>query len=218
MLQIVLLAAVALFLFWRLRSVLGSREGFEKTMQEIQTNTNNVESVINPSKPDDDGDIDNDISDYVEENSKNAKTLKLIKSANKEFTVESFVSGAKKAYEIILMAFENSDLKTLKPLLDKAVYESFKAVVEDREKKQLSIEANFIGMRDIRITNVYFDKKSNTAEITVTFKSEISAVVKDRSGKVIEGDSNDIKKQKDTWTFTKKLSDKKPNWFLKNTS
>ena len=216
MLQIVILAAVALFLFWRLRSVLGSREGFEKTMQEIQTQTNKINPAASVSNPDDD--FDNDISDYVEENSENAKTLKEIKALNKNFTVESFVSGAKKAYEIILMAFENSDLKTLKPLLDKSVFESFKSVVDDRQKKQLSIEASFIGMRDIRITNVYFDKKINMAEITVAFKSEMSTVVKDKTGKVLEGDPNEIKKQKDIWTFSKKLSDNKPIWFLKSTS
>ena len=113
------------------------------------------------------------------------------------------------------MAFENSDLKTLKPLLDKSVFESFKSVVDDRQKKQLSIEASFIGMRDIRITNVYFDKKINMAEITVAFKSEISTVVKDKTGKVIEGDPNEIKKQKDIWTFSKKLTDKKPIWLQK---
>ena len=216
MLQIVILAAVAVFLFWRLRSVLGSREGFEKTMQEIQTQTNKIKPVPSVSNPDDD--FDNDISDYVEENSENAKNLKEIKALNKNFTVESFVSGAKKAYEIILMAFENSDLKTLKPLLDKSVFDSFKSVVDDRQKKQLSIEASFIGMRDIRITNVYFDKKINMAEITVAFKSEMSTVVKDKTGKVIEGDPNEIKKQKDIWTFSKKLADKKPIWFLKSTS
>ena len=216
MLQIFILAAVAVFLFWRLRSVLGSREGFEKTMQEIQTQTNKIKPVPSVSNTDDD--FDNDISDYVEENSENAKTLKEIKALNKNFTVESFVSGAKKAYEIILMAFENSDLKTLKPLLDKSVFESFKSVVDDRQKKQLSIEASFIGMRDIRITNVYYDKKINMAEITVAFKSEMSTVVKDKTGKVIEGDPNEIKKQKDIWTFSKKLADKKPIWFIKSTS
>ena len=216
MLQIFILAAVAVFLFWRLRSVLGSREGFEKTMQEIQTQTNKIKPVPSVSNADDD--FDNDISDYVEENSENEKTLKEIKALNKNFTVESFVSGAKKAYEIILMAFENSDLKTLKPLLDKSVFESFKSVVDDRQKRQLSIEASFIGMRDIRITNVYFDKKINMAEITVAFKSEMSTVVKDKTGKVIEGDPNEIKKQKDIWTFSKKLADKKPIWFLKSTS
>ena len=73
-------------------------------------------------------------------------------------------------------------------------------------------------MRDIRITAVFYDKKRNVAEITVTFKSEISTVVKDKTGKITEGDPNEIKKQKDIWTFTKKLSDKKPIWFLKSTS
>ena len=216
MLQIFILAAVALFLFWRLKSVLGSREGFEKTLKEIQTQTGTVGEAPNVSSHDDD--LDNDISDYVEEESEHAKTLKAIKNKNADFTVESFVSGAKKAYEIILMSFENSDMKTLKSLLNKDVYESFRKVVEDREKKKLSVEAKFIGMRDIRITSVYFDEKRNIAEITVTFKSELSTVVKDETGKIVEGDPNKIRKQKDIWTFTKKLTDKKPIWFLKSTS
>ena len=216
MLQIVILAAVALFLFWRLRAVLGSREGYEKTLETIQTQTGKSKTVTNLSSPEETS--DNDITDYVEENSENAKTLKIIKEKNKDFTVQKFVSGAKNAYEIILMAFENSDLKTLKPLLEKSVYDRFKSVLEDRKKKKLSVEANFIGVRDIRITNVFFDKKLNKADITLTFKSELTTVVKDKSGKVVEGDSSDIKKQKDVWTFSKLLSNNKPIWFLKTTS
>ena len=216
MLQIVILAAVALFLFWRLRAVLGSREGYEKTLQTIQTQTGKSKTVTNLSSPEETS--DNDITDYVEENSENAKTLKIIKEKNKDFTVQNFVSGAKNAYEIILMAFENSDLKTLKPLLEKPVYDRFESVLEDRKKKKLSVEANFIGVRDIRITNVFFDKKLNKADITLTFKSELTTVVKDKSGKVVEGDSGDIKKQKDVWTFSKLLSNNKPIWFLKTTS
>tara|TARA_B100001250_G_scaffold410465_1_gene436963 strand:+ start:221 stop:871 length:651 start_codon:yes stop_codon:yes gene_type:complete len=216
MLQIVILAAVALFLFWRLRAVLGSREGYEKTLQTIQTQTSKSKTVTNLSSPEETS--DNDITDYVEENSENAKTLKIIKEKNKDFTVQNFVSGAKNAYEIILMAFENSDLKTLKPLLEKPVYDRFESVLVDRKKKKLSVEANFIGVRDIRITNVFFDKKLNKADITLTFKSELTTVVKDKSGKVVEGDSSDIKKQKDVWTFSKLLSNNKPIWFLKTTS
>ena len=216
MLQIVILAAVALFLFWRLRAVLGSREGYEKTLETIQTQTGKSKTVTNLSSPEETS--DNDITDYVEENSENAKTLKIIKEKNKDFTVQKFVSGAKNAYEIILMAFENSDLKTLKPLLEKPVYDRFESVLVARKKKKLSVEANFIGVRDIRITNVFFDKKLNKADITLTFKSELTTVVKDKSGKVVEGDSSDIKKQKDVWTFSKLLSNNKPIWFLKTTS
>ena len=43
MVQILVLAAVALFLFWRLRSVLGSREGFEKTTIKTEDSMKNTE-------------------------------------------------------------------------------------------------------------------------------------------------------------------------------
>ena len=42
MLQIFILAAVAIFLFWRLRAVLGSRDGFEKTLKEIKESSDVV--------------------------------------------------------------------------------------------------------------------------------------------------------------------------------
>ena len=42
MLQIFILAAVAIFLFWRLRAVLGSRDGFEKTIKEIKESSDVV--------------------------------------------------------------------------------------------------------------------------------------------------------------------------------
>ena len=70
----------------------------------------------------------------------------------------------------------------------------------------------------IKLFNQLYDKKLNKADITLTFKSELTTVVKDKSGKVVEGDSDDLKKQKDVWTFSKLLSNNKPIWFLKTTS
>ena len=65
MLQIFILAAVAIFLFWRLRAVLGSRDGFEKTLRDIKetsdvaSNNPEVLDEANYNNP------DNDIFDYV---------------------------------------------------------------------------------------------------------------------------------------------------------
>ena len=52
MLQIFILAAVAIFLFWRLRAVLGSRDGFEKTLKEIKESSDVVSNpkVIDEKK------------------------------------------------------------------------------------------------------------------------------------------------------------------------
>ena len=216
MLQIFILAAVAIFLFWRLRAVLGSRDGFEKTLKEIKESSDVVSDpkVMDKTKNDN---PDDDLFDYVEENSKNAEVFKKMKEFDSEFSVNKFVSGAKMAYEIILMAFERGDTEKLRTLLEKKVLTSFKSVIDKRKKDGLIVDAKFIGMRDIRITNASFSQKTKVADVTLSFKSEITTVVKDSKGSIIEGHPDKIKKQKDTWVFTKNLSDKSPIWFLKST-
>ena len=216
MLQIFILAAVAIFLFWRLRAVLGSRDGFEKTLKEIKESSDVVSNpkVIDETKNDN---PDDDIFDYVEENSKNAEVFKKMKEFDSDFSVNKFVSGAKMAYEIILMAFERGDTEKLRTLLEKKVLTSFKSVIDKRKKDGFIVDAKFIGMRDIRIINASFSQKTKIADVTLSFKSEITTVVKDSKGSVIEGHPDEIKKQKDTWVFTKNLSDKSPIWFLKST-
>ena len=216
MLQIFILAAVAIFLFWRLRAVLGSRDGFEKNIKDVKAPKKVITSpniIEEPSKagPDD------DIFDYVEENSRSADVFKKMKEFDSDFSVNKFVSGAKMAYEIIIMAFEKGDTEKLGTLLEQKVLKSFKSVIEKRKKDGLVIEAKFIGMRDIRIIDASFSEKTKIADITLSFKSEISTVVKDAEGSVVEGHPDEIKKQKDTWVFTKDLSKKSPIWLLKST-
>ena len=216
MLQIFILAAVAIFLFWRLRAVLGSRDGFEKTLKEIKESSDVVSNpkVIDETKNDN---PDDDIFDYVEENSKNAEVFKKIKEFDSDFSVNKFVSGAKMAYEMILMAFERGDTEKLRTLLEKKVLTSFKSVIDKRKKDGFIVDAKFIGMRDIRIINASFSQKTKIADVTLLFKSEITTVVRDSKGTIIEGHPDEIKKQKDTWVFTKNLSEKSPIWFLKST-
>ena len=216
MLQIFILAAVAIFLFWRLRAVLGSRDGFEKNLKEIKNSSEVIQQadvIGEPSK----AQLDDDIFDYVEENSTSAEVFKKMKEFDSEFSVNKFVSGAKMAYEMILMAFENGDVEKLSTLLEKKVLKSFKLVIEKRKKDGFFVDAKFIGMRDIRIIDASFNEKTTIADITLSFKSEISTVVKNKKGTIIEGHPDEIKKQKDNWVFTKNLSDKSPIWLLKST-
>ena len=216
MLQIFILAAVAIFLFWRLRAVLGSRDGFEKTVKDIKESSDLISNpkVIDEAK---NNSPDDDIFDYVEENSKSAQVFKKMKEFDSNFSVNKFVSGAKMAYEIILMAFERGDTEKLKTLLEKKVLTSFKSVIDKRKKDGFIVDAKFIGMRDIRIIDASFSQKTKIADVTLSFKSEITTVVKDSKGAIIEGHPDEIKNQKDTWVFTKNLSDKSPIWFLKST-
>ena len=219
MVQIIVLAAVAFFLFWRLKSVLGSRQGFENPKQNINNKTNSANQNSKSKKNDDIIDlkpnaIDEDVADYVEENSDQFKTLTNMKMIEEGWMVSHFVSGAKLAYEEILMAFENGDLEKIKKMTSNEVYLTFKDVIEDRNLKGIKVEASFGGVRDIRIKDVKLNKKSLEAHITMIFKCDISYSIKDKNDNIIEGGPDNIKKQKDVWTFARKMKSDVPNWYL----
>ena len=220
MVQIIVLAAVAFFLFWRLRSVLGSRQGFEKLNKEVKEKTKS--SKINANSDDKIVDlkstnIDEEIADYVDEKSEQFKTLSELKKIEDGWQVSHFVSGAKLAYEEILMAFENGDLNKIEKLSSKDVYTAFKEVIDDRNQKGLQVEAIFGGVRDIRIKDVKLNKKNQEANITMIFQCDITYSIKDKNNKIIEGGPDKVKKQKDVWTFTRKMNSDIPNWYLTKT-
>ena len=220
MVQIIVLAAVAFFLFWRLRSVLGSRQGFEKLNKNVDKKTksskinSNIDDKIVDIKS---TNIDEEIADYVDENSEQFKTLSELKKLEDGWQVSHFVSGAKLAYEEILMAFENGDLSKIKKLSSKDVFTAFKEVIDDRNQKGLQVEAIFGGVRDIRIKDVKLNKKNLEANITMVFQCDITYSIKDKNDKIIEGGPDKVKKQKDVWTFSRKMNSDIPNWYLTKT-
>ena len=211
LIQLLVLAGIAVFLILRLRGVLGTREGFEKpavTRPDPSSRT---------GKPDFDvieGGPDLDITDHVEEDSDAAKALATMKRVDPTFNVSEFLGGARGAYEMILMAFENGDLDSIVPFISEDVYEAFAGVVDERQRQGLTIEAKFIGISDMTLTDAEFDEVTNEGEISVRFKSEMTSVVRDNAGDVIEGSASEIKRQKDTWTFARKMDSGDPNWRL----
>jgi predicted lipid-binding transport protein (Tim44 family) len=122
--------------------------------------------------------------------------------------------GQKNAYEIILMAYENGDLPTLQSHLANDVYEEFEATVTDRVNKGYKVDANFIGLREIRIRDVIFEDESTNAEITVFFKCELTSVVRDSKEIIVEGSSSKVKSHTDVWTFGRKIGTDDPSWKL----
>ncbi len=207
--QLLVLAGIAIFLILRLKSVLGTREGFEKP------------PLAAPQKPSArskfeviEGGVDRDITDHVPEGSPAAKALAAMKKAEPDFSVTDFLSGARSAYEMILMAFESGDLESVRRFLSDDVYAAFAEVVEAREKEGLKVDANFIGVREIGLKDAQFDEGSRLGEITVKFVGELTSVVRDRNGKIVEGNPNEAVRQKDIWTFARKFGENDPNWQL----
>ncbi|MEZ5750514.1 MAG: Tim44/TimA family putative adaptor protein [Paracoccaceae bacterium] len=208
--QLLVLAGIAVFLILRLRNVLGTREGFERplaTELPSQTATKQRFDVI-------EGGPDRDITDHVPAGSTSAEALAEMKRIEPDFNVGEFLGGARGAYEMILMGFERGELDDLVPLLSRDVFDSFDEVVQIREREGLTVEATFIGVREVELISASFDKNTRNAEITVRFVGELTSVIRDRDGKIVEGDPNRIKQERDAWTFARTMGAENPNWRL----
>lgn len=212
-LQLLVLAGIAIFLVLRLKSVLGTREGFEKPPV-----TDRTEAAAGTPRRRDfeviEGGPDTDIIDHVAEGSREAEALRAMKDAEPDFHVGEFLHGARQAYEMILMAFEKGDMDALVPFLSRDVYESFMEVVEMRQDQGLTVEATFVGLRDVRITGAHFDADTGEGEVTVRFEAELTSAVRNAEGNIVEGDPNEIKRQRDIWTFARRMGMDDPNWQL----
>lgn len=137
-----------------------------------------------------------------------------MKKVDGDFHVGDFLQGARGAYEMILMAFERGELSEVKPFLSDDVYEAFATVVEDRREKGLTIDATFIGISEITLKDAEFDTTTKEAEVTMRFMSEMTSVVRDNAGDIIEGSPTEIKRQRDVWTFARTMGTGDPNWQL----
>lgn len=213
LLQLLVLAGIAIFLILRLKSVLGTRDGFEgpprsaAPSEPANTEKRQGFEVI-------EGGPDYDIIDHVSEDSDAATALADMKRVEPAFNVTEFLQGSRQAYEWILMAFERGNLDEVAPFLAEDVYEAFAQVVDERQAQGLTIEAEFVGVRGTTLDDAKFDNATNRAEITVKFVGELISVVRDSNGEIIEGKPGQSKRQKDTWTFERVMGSDDPNWRL----
>ena len=209
MIQLLVLAGIAVFLIIRLKNVLGTREGFEKPPLPTP-----APQRSGPAFEVIEGGPDLDITDHFEEGTLEAHALADMKRLEPSFNVTEFLSGARGAYEMIVMGYEKGDLDDIQPFLSEEVFDTFVDVVAAREDEGLKIEAEFGGVSETTIHAVNFDKDSNVAEITMRFVCELTSVVRDRGGDIVEGIPDKSKRQKDTWTFSRTMGADDPNWLL----
>ena len=208
-LQLLVLAGIAVFLILKLRSVLGTREGFEKPIvpADAAPKVRRDFEVI-------EGGPDRDITDHVAEGTEAAAALESMKQAEPGFNLGEFMRGARGAYEMILIAFERGDLDSIRPFLSDEVETSFATAIDARNRDGRTVEANFVGLREIAVSAADYDASSREGEITLRFVGELTSAVRDKAGQVVEGSTTEIKRQRDSWTFARTMGGQDPNWQL----
>lgn len=232
-LDIILFAVVAAVLVSRLRSVLGERHGDERQRgnpfdqvrkesaqkQSQQEEEDNTVVPLNPAMSLPKGEAAHvlEISDdVIKVQGKKAEAVKKglqdIANADHLFDLHGFLQGARMAFEMITDSFAKGDREGLEPLLAQDLYAAFESAITDREEKEYTSayelhrikEARFI---DARLGGVM-------AYVTVDFDIEQTTTLKDKDGKVVEGDPNKISEMHDIWTFARDTRSADPNWEL----
>lgn len=210
LIQLLVLAGIAVFLILKLRSVLGTREGFEKPQVSIDTTAPAKRKGFKVIE----GGPDLDITDHIAEGSDAARALAAMKAAEPSFNVGEFLRGSRAAYEMIVIAFERGDLDSIRPFLADEVEATFAQAINAREQAGLTTEAKFLGIRDLALAEAEFDTTTKSAEVTVRFTGELTSVTRNKAGEIVEGSTSEIKRQRDVWTFSRRMGVQDPNWQL----
>ncbi len=141
-----------------------------------------------------------------------AKGLEAIKKADPYFEPQSFLQGAEAAFEMILGYFAEGNKKGLKSLLGDDIYKSFATAIDERNAKGEYLHDMLIGVDKIAIMDARCVK--NVGTITVSIHSQQVRSLRDKDGKILEGDEQTSQTSIDIWVFERKLKSKDPNWLL----
>jgi predicted lipid-binding transport protein (Tim44 family) len=224
-LELVFLAAIAAFVFFRLFSVLGKRTGNEpppydprriETRRPVGTKDDNVVPLARaremPARPT----ARDSVMANVAPGSALALGVEQVREADRSFDPDSFVGGAKVAHEMIARAYADGDRAALKPLLGAEVYASFDSAITAREKAGHKVDFSFVGLKQASLEEAGL--RDRIAEVTVRFVSELISATRDAAGAVIEGAAGVVREVTDVWTFARDTRSSDPNWKLIATS
>jgi predicted lipid-binding transport protein (Tim44 family) len=222
----IIFLALAVFIFLRLRSVLGQRTGRERppydpysAREPVRPSAEKIVSLPNRAaeaaapKPTEQTDASGERwKGIAEPGSAVATGLDAVVSADPNFDAQHFLTGARAAYEMIVNAYAEGDRRTLKNLLGREVYDGFESAISEREKRGETVESRFVSIDNVDIAGA--ELRGRNAQITVRFQSKLVSVTRDKNGNVIDGNAERVTDITDIWTFARDVSSRDPNWKL----
>lgn len=226
--DIIILAALAIFIFLRLKSQLGQisdeekesitkkiksqREQLLKAQVQAEKDTFLNQHKLNGKANDTSNEVDKKYTKHLDQKSIDALNQTL-QSLN--ISAEFFIQGSKTAFEMVLKSFAKSDVKTLELLLSEKLCSGFKKSIDSRKKEDKTLHTEIISIDEGQILAANINK--DKALITVQFLSNQINYLTDKKNKIIQGSKEQINELKDVWTFKKDLKDESPNWIVSTT-
>ncbi|MDA1099569.1 MAG: Tim44/TimA family putative adaptor protein [Proteobacteria bacterium] len=224
-LDIIFLAMVAGFIFFRLRNVLGRRTGEERPPPEPRSSEqsgdrdadnqaagdDNVVALPDRSRLGPDAKPVEEAALWADDSPIGAG-LTEIKLADHRFEPGVFTDGARAAYQMIVDAFAAGDRAGLRPLLNDQVFENFVGAIDDRENKGHTLETEIVAIKGTEIIDA--ELKDKVAEVTVKFVTEMVSVTRDEAGELLSDQPGGTREVTDIWTFARDTRNRDPNWQL----
>ena len=229
----IVFALLAAFVVWKLRSVLGTRNGAEKPPSNpfasrapgrfLRARRGDADSgdsgnrviplpgaaespvAIAPAK-------DDRWKPNAEPGSKAWGGLDAIAAADPAFAIKPFAEGAKSAYEMIVTAFAEGNREVLRNLLSPEVFESFAAALAERERRGEKVTTTFVSIDKAVVDDAGLNGR--TAEIKIHFTAQMITATRDQAGTVIDGSPDKVVQIDDIWTFARDTRSRDPNWKL----
>lgn len=225
----IIFLALAVFIFIRLRSVLGQRTGRERPPYDpysrdaarpappasdkvVTLPQRNMDLPGQPVPDEDEAPARFRWEGVTQAGTPLAAALDQIAQAEPEFDARNFLAGAKSAYEMIVLAFASGDRRALKDLLAKDVYDGFVAAISEREGRGETMESRFISIDKADLVDA--SVRGRAAQVTVRFVSQLITVTRGRDGAVVDGSPDTVADVTDVWTFARDLGARDPNWKL----
>jgi predicted lipid-binding transport protein (Tim44 family) len=141
--------------------------------------------------------------------------LRAVIATDRSFDVGQFLGGARAAYGLILDAFWKGDRETLALYCDADVKEAFETAITERDAAGLTLENKLVRIESANIVDARVD--NGVALLSVRFEADLSAITRDKDGTVIAGSLVDAVPTIETWTFSRDLRSRDPNWQLAET-
>ena len=191
--DILIFAVIAIFLIFRLRSILGTKDGFEKPQKTTQTESKK-DNVIN---------FKTKSSDTIHE-ALNGSGLKDLRKLDTSFKDEEFLNGAKAAFPLILNSFSEGDLGNLRRYVGFDLYEEFANAIHQRDEAGEKLKINIEKVNDIQLLDA--EISDGIASVTVKFDTIQTRILTDSKDVEIEDDSFSSEQIEDIWIFERDIN------------
>ncbi|MFV9875248.1 MAG: Tim44/TimA family putative adaptor protein [Rickettsiales endosymbiont of Dermacentor nuttalli] len=208
MLDVLFIAVISGFILYKLYNMLGQDDNSDINLKNRKIiDVTPKENLYNKN------DISKNFIDVKESVSPILKpVIDKILFYDPTFSEETFISGAKRAFEMILQSFSKGDINTLKFLLSENTLTEFINSINSREVDGIYPETTLVSILRADITSVNIEK--SYIKIKITFISEQINISRDKEGKILNGNPSHIDRIEDTWTFARDLKSNNPNWQL----